>query len=128
MKIFFSFLARRPSINPLHDGKRNLSGRRLVATGKIYEFSNIKEAAKKHKITINDLVTSCLSTSIQEYFKQKGDLETNKINLVLPANIRFKHYESVDKLKLENRFAIVPLEIPLYEDIRTSLKEIPKAT
>jgi len=58
----------------------------------------------------------------------KGDTKTNFINIVIPANIRFKHYQSIDELKLENKFAVVPLRVPLFDDLKISLKEIPKAT
>eukprot|EP00347_Sterkiella_histriomuscorum_P012286 403369170 len=128
VNLFFSALSTRPKINPLHDGKRQLSGNRLCALGKFYEFSDVKQCARAQKITINDLITSCLSSSIKEYFVSKGDSRSDSINLVIPANIRFEHYKSLEELKLENKFAVVPLKIPLIEDINKSMKEIPKAT
>jgi hypothetical protein len=51
----------------------------------------------------------------------KGDTKTDKINIVIPANIRFAHYGSWEKVKFENKFAPVPLEIPLDSNIHTSL-------
>ena len=73
-------------------------------------------------------MTSCLSASVKEYFESKGDNSTQEVNIVIPANIRFKHYPSIDELKLENKFAAVPLRIPLKGDIKEALKVIPKAT
>ncbi|CDW71676.1 ws dgat mgat [Stylonychia lemnae] len=128
MKMIVAFLTLSFKENPLHDGKRQLTGRRFVSTGKFFEFNDVKECAKTYKVTINDLVTSCLSTAIKEYFRLQGDTKSNFVNLVIPANIRFKHYQSIEDIKLENKFAVVPLRIPLFDDIKTSLREIPKAT
>jgi hypothetical protein len=57
-----------------------------------------------------------------------GDTNTDSINLVIPANIRFKHYQSAEALKLENKFAVVPLKIPVVEGVKKALLAIPSAT
>lgn len=80
------------------------------------------------KITINDLVTSCLSVAIKKYFIKQGDTKTNRISIVLPANIRFKHYTSLDNLKLENKFAPIATEIPLCASVEQAVREIHKVT
>ena len=67
--IFVSFLTTRLKKNPIHDGERNLSGKRIISTGKWYDFNDVKDCAKTYNITINDLITSCLSAGIQQYFK-----------------------------------------------------------
>ena len=51
----------------------------------------------------------------------KGDLKTDKINIVIPANIRFAHYGTWEKVKFENKFAPVPLTIPLEKNVEKSL-------
>jgi hypothetical protein len=51
--------------NPLHDGKRNLSGEKIASCSSEFVFKEIKETAKKLKVTINDLVTACLSSAIK---------------------------------------------------------------
>jgi hypothetical protein len=79
-------------------------------------------------VTINDLITACLATGVKEYFELKGDKETAQFNLVIPANIRFQHYGSWEKVKFENKFAPVPLTIPLRKDITESLVEVAKVT
>lgn len=58
----------------------------------------------------------------------KGDTETKKINIVIPANIRFKHYETFEQIKFENKFAPIALSIPIEKDVQKSLKEVPKVT
>ena len=46
----------------------------------------------------------------------------------MPANIRFKHYETVEELKLENKFAAINLKIPLLDNIDDAVKSVPKVT
>ena len=50
------------------------------------------------------------------------------MNLVIPANIRFEHYGSWERVKFENKFAPVPLVIPLCKDLNTSLEKVSKVT
>ena len=57
----------------------------------------------------------------------KGD-KNEEINLVIPANIRFQHYGSWEKVKFENKFTAVPLRIPLHKDINKSFTEIAQIT
>jgi hypothetical protein len=47
---------------------------------------------------------------------------------VIPANIRYQHYEKVEDIKLENKFAPIPLTIPLSKDLIEAFKLIPKAS
>ena len=42
--------------------------------------------------------------------------ESTKLNIALPANIRWSRYERNEDVKLENKFAPYPLTIPLYSD------------
>jgi hypothetical protein len=114
--------------NPLHDGKRTLTGNKLLATSSDFMLSDIKIAAKKLKVTINDLVTASLATAVKEYFEMKGDTKTDKINIVIPANIRFKHYETVEQIRIENKFAPISLTIPLEKTMEKSLEKVPKVT
>lgn len=74
--IFIRFLTTKTNHNPLHDGKRNLSGEKLVATSSAIKIKDIKAVAKKLKLTINDLFIACLSSSIKRYFIDKGDKTT----------------------------------------------------
>jgi hypothetical protein len=48
----------------------------------------------------------------------KGDNKTKEIQICIPANIRYKHYETIDEIKMENKFAPVDLIIPLYSDVK----------
>lgn len=88
----------------------------------------MKYTAKKLGITINDFVIACLSSSIKQYFELKGDCETNLINLGLPANVRFQYYETLDELKLENKFSGINMKLPLIKNVFEGFKAIPEIT
>ena len=74
--IVVKFLMNASTVNPLYDGERNLSGRKLVSTSQDFLFNDLKNASKKLKVSLNDLVTACLSTSIKQYFEESGDKTT----------------------------------------------------
>ena len=115
--LLWRFIKTTFKTHPLHDGKRNLSGVRLVESCKDFALADIKECSKKLHVTINDLMTSCLGSTVKQYIELKGDTTTKYINIGIPANIRFEHYESPEKVKLENKIAALPLCLPLKNDI-----------
>jgi len=51
----------------------------------------------------------------------KSDEEA-KMNICLPANIRWKMYETKEDVKLENKFAGIPLTVPLVSNMKDSYK------
>ncbi len=105
-----------------------MSGKKIAATSTDILFKDVKAAARKEGVTINDFITSCMATGVKQYFELKGDKKTNKLNIVLPANIRFQHYGSWEKVKFENKFAPVPLVIPLDSDIKKSMQLVAPVT
>jgi NRPS condensation-like uncharacterized protein len=128
LKLLFFFIFNRVQTNLLHDGRRALSGTKVVATSRMYSLVDIKTASRRLGSTINDMVTACLASGMKQYFESHGSKGTEQLQMVIPANIRFKHYENVKELRLENMIGIVPLTIPLHSDIAVSLREIRKAT
>ena len=54
---------------------------------------------------------------MSQYFEMKGATGIKKINIAIPANIRFAHYPTWEKVKFENKFAPLPLTIPLESNI-----------
>ena len=126
--IFFKLILAGYKPNPLHDGVRNLSGIKKVATSQDFLLSDVKAAAKNKGVTINDLMTSSLSATVKETFEAMGDKTSDTIRIVIPANIRWAYYPTAKDVKLENKFAVVPLDIPLRRDMDEALKVIPKAT
>jgi NRPS condensation-like uncharacterized protein len=114
--------------NPLHDGVRNLSGNKISATSEDIMFNDVKIASKGLKVTINDMITACVASGISQYFEKKGAKDVKNINIAVPANIRFGHYPTWEKVKFENKFAPVPMTIPLSSDLKTSMSEVAKVT
>jgi len=127
-RVLYTLLTIRQDRNLLHDGVRKLSGRKLAATSSDILFKDVKAAAKHKGVTINDLVTACLASGVKQYFELKGDKQTAEFNLTIPANIRFQHYGSWENVRFENKFAPVPLRVPLKSDVNDSLREVPKVT
>ena len=127
-RVFMKFLMIKVEKNPFHDGKRELSGRKLASQSSDLWIRDVKSAAKAKGVTINDLITSCMSVSVKSYFESKGDFKTKALNIVIPANIRFKPYSTFKSVKLENKFAVVPLRVPLTTDLDEALRIIPHVT
>jgi hypothetical protein len=122
------FMRAKVRLNLLHDGKRALSGKKRVASSRSFDLAEIKQATKALGATMNDMVMACLASGLKQYMEGHGDMNTDKVHMVIPANIRFQHYSTLESLRLENKFAVVPLEIPLHADLQTSMKAIPLAT
>ena len=127
-KVFWKIVTVKQDINPLNDGIKNLSGKKLSATSKDIDFQEFKKASKLLKLTINDIVTACVGSAISQYFESKGRKDIKRLNIAIPANIRFAHYPSWEKVKFENKFAPFPMTIPLETDLDRSLVEVHKVT
>lgn len=90
-----------------------MSGQLNVSSSiKLIKVDDLKLMTRKLNITINDIVMGSLSTSLKTLFLELGDT-SEYYNLVIPANIRFKFYPSSKKVVLENKFAGIPLNVPL---------------
>jgi NRPS condensation-like uncharacterized protein len=87
--IFASALFQRVKKSPLHDGKRNLTGIKKCAISDRFMFSEIKDTSRALKVTINDLMTSALAVAVKKYFIKHGDSNSDSINILIPANIRW---------------------------------------
>ena len=48
--------------------------------------------------------------------------------MVIPANIRFEFYKSRDHMKLENKFSVLPLRIPLIKTMQEAYPKIKEVT
>ena len=107
--------------------EKPFSGDLNVASSKQLDFRLLKLLSKKIDVTINDIVTSALSTSMNVLFKDNNDLAEN-FSVVMPANIRFKFYASPQDIKLENKFAAIPLKIPLTASMPEAYPKIQKVT
>ena len=50
------------------------------------------------------------------------------MKIFVPANIRFKFYPTRETVKLENKFAAMPLQVPLCSEMNSSYEKIKKVT
>jgi len=66
----------------------------------LIDFRLLKLLSKKINVTINDIVTSALSTSMNVLFKENKD-QAQEFSVVMPANIRFKFYATPKDIKLD---------------------------
>jgi len=71
---------------------------------------------KRLGITINDAIMCATSTAFHTLFEERKEKVT-EINIAIPANIRFKPYQKREDVKLENKFAAIPLKLPIVESM-----------
>ena len=64
-KILLKTFVNSSDKNPLHPTQTVLTGKKFAAVSKDYTILEVKAAAKSLGITINDLMTSCLSVAIK---------------------------------------------------------------
>jgi NRPS condensation-like uncharacterized protein len=127
--LFIDAFATKVLRNPMPDGVRKLTGVKKCAISDHFETAEIKATSKALKVTINDLMTSSLSVAVSRYFKEKDPASNHtRLNVALPANIRWSRYERFEDVKLENKFAPYPLTIPLSENIEEALPAVSKVT
>lgn len=65
VKVWCLFMLKRVKTNLFHDGRRELSGRKEVATSREFSLKDIKAVTKARGTTINNLLTACLATSVK---------------------------------------------------------------
>lgn len=70
---------------------------------------------------------SSLSTAMHKMFKDMDDTN-EEINITIPANIRFRFYPTPEEVKLENKFAALPLTVPLAPTMEQAYPLVKKAS
>ena len=113
--------------NILTKNKAKMNGIMNCQSSKMFDFPEIKHLSKSIGRTINDIVTSSISTSMGTLFKEKGD-ESKEITMVIPANIRFEFYPDKMSVKLENKFSAIPLKVPLTTSMQEAYPKIAEVT
>jgi len=112
----------------LHDGFRaNLTGKKVTAVSRPIDFAEIKQNSKLLGCTINDLMTSALTLAVSRYFKDNNDT-SKAFNICMPANIRWSMYQSREEVKLENKFAPIPLRLETEMDPVKCLRQVKRKT
>jgi NRPS condensation-like uncharacterized protein len=126
-KLLLMTLLQRADDNVLTRRKPNMTGILNCHCSKKFEFSQIKDLSKKVGHTINDVVATSLTTGLSHILKKLGD-ESTDVQMVIPANIRFKFYPTREHVRLENKFSAIPLRVPLTPDMASSYGKIAAAT
>jgi NRPS condensation-like uncharacterized protein len=95
--------------------------------GEAISFADIKASSRAFGVTINDVMMCALSSALAKYFAEHDD-KNKQINIIIPANIRWKMYKTFESVKLENKFAPVALQLPLINDPKEALPQIKRIT
>lgn len=107
-----------PDKSALHGPK--LTGIKHVSWTPDLDLAEVKAVKNHFKSTINDVLMSCISGGMRRYLQSKKEPVPAKIRTSMPFNIR-----SLDEpIKMENKFAIALVELPLVEGVRNQLAAI----
>ena len=90
-------------------------------------FKEIKELSKKIGCSINDLISSAITTGLRKLFKENGD-DSKSIHIMVPASVRFEFYPKREDVKLENKFSAIPVKFPLSDTMEEAYPKIKKAS
>lgn len=96
----------RPDRHALHGAK--VSGKKQVAWTAPFDLAVVKRARTQLDATVNDVLMAVVSGALSRYLARHAGQSIQKLHISMPVNVRSPH----EPLRLENRFAAVPLELP----------------
>ncbi|MEO8634716.1 MAG: WS/DGAT domain-containing protein [Gemmatimonadales bacterium] len=96
----------RPDRHALHGAK--VSGKKQVAWTAPFDLAVIKQARQQLDATVNDVLMAMVAGALSRYLARHAGQMVELLHISMPVNVRGAH----EPLKLENRFAAVPLELP----------------
>jgi WS/DGAT/MGAT family acyltransferase len=85
-----------------------LAGEKQVAWTAPMDIEVIKYAKNRLGATVNDVLMACVSGALSRFLVRQGGELVREFHVSMPVNIRPQNAP----LKLENRFAAVPLQLP----------------
>lgn len=86
-------------------------------------LAGVRDTAKKHTVTINDVMLSAVSLGVTRYLHEKGEDDVDQVCWCIPVSL--KPIDGDIPEDLGNHFAIVLLPMPLgIEDPHTLLREM----
>ncbi len=99
-----------PADSSLLHGKE-LSGSKMVTWSEPIDLSVIKEIKNITSSTVNDVLVTCLVAAVRECYEKRKIRPPRAIKVSIPIDLR----ENMDQaaIKFENKFAIMPLELPI---------------
>lgn len=112
--------------NKLTKGKKHMTGNIVAASSNIFNVPEMKAVCKANDISINDFVMSALSTTLHQYLDFKDDNQL--INILMPANMRYKFYQTREEIKAENKFSSMPLKMPIAAKMKDAYIKVQKVT
>lgn len=90
--------------NPLNN-KAPVVGVRRNAVSRDILFSDVKAAAHRDNVTINDYVSAAMGVSVKRYFAEKNFNHTDHVTLVFPINIRYSIPTKPEEVVIGNYFS-----------------------
>ena len=116
---FKHWLARKPDINCIKKHGFYHSGHLHSSNSVVLSLSKVKDVAKKHRATLNDVITALASTTLHEWFKLKGDKKTT-ISVGLPFAFR-NIPRDVHQYEYGNQFVAATLYLKLLEKFEDAI-------
>jgi hypothetical protein len=126
-KMIVQALLSRADSNSLVANKGPLTGKINISSAPPINLVALKVVTKKLKITVNDILLCALTTSLSKIFKENNE-KVDNVTLMIPANIRFKFYAERKDVRLENKFAAIPLSVPITDTMEKAYGEIKRAS
>lgn len=117
IKVALIFAALKPVNNVMRNTSTEVfTGKKHCVNSEKISFDDVKNSSRALNCSINDVITFSLSNALAKYFSKLGDDKTKEVSIMMPSNIRWSMYKTYDSVKLENKFAPIPIKIPLEVD------------
>ena len=97
--------------------------RKVVAWSEPLDLASVKEVARAHDATVNDVLVTCVAGSLHAYLSAH-DSDCASVNLMIPVNL--KALDLTLPEELGNNFALVQLEVPTDQDDLPALLDVVK--
>ena len=88
-----------------------LAGQKVVTWSEPIDIETLKMLKTATKTTLNDVLVSCMTASIREFFIKRNLEPPQNLKVSLPIDLR-KNTEA-DAVEFENRFAVLQLALPI---------------
>ncbi len=86
-----------------------VGSRKAVAWSEPLSLASVKDVAREHEATVNDVLVTCVADALRRYLTAH-DSDCSSVNLMIPVNL--KPLDLTLPEELGNNFAVVQLELP----------------
>lgn len=124
-RMLFESIIQSADTNSLMKNKDKMCGLINITSAPVIHLDEIKQLSKKLGVTINDVILSSLTTALHSLFQDRNE-DVKEVKLTIPANIRFQFYNNREDVKLENKFAAIPLTVPVTESMSKAYDKVTK--